>query len=266
MSDRTTSTTAAELELPLVLIDEPPHRLRGAIDPARLGDLADSIAAEGLHQAIGVCGPDATGRYTIGYGHRRFLATRLLRRDRIRARVYPDGTDLLLIASSENHNREQLNPMEEAREVKQYLDRGDAIAAIARLLRRSDQWVRERRDLLQLPADLQDALEAERITLAVARALGAVDHNAYRASLIDEAARAGSSARVVDVWVAHYHADRERLVTNHATIDQMVERREVFTIHAACESCGKDVDMRDTRVWRFCTSCSRDIAEAAATV
>ena len=89
----------AERELRCDLIDEPPHRLRGEIDPERLGALADSIAAEGLHQAVGVCGPRADGRYVVGFGHRRLLAHRLLGRPTVRARVYPEGTDLLLIGS-----------------------------------------------------------------------------------------------------------------------------------------------------------------------
>lgn len=246
--------------LPLTLINEPSHRLRESIDAERLGALADSMAAEGLHQPIGARGPLEDGRFEIVWGHRRFLAAELLRWREIEAKLFPSDYDPLLAAVTENNQREDLTPMDEARALHRFVERGEPTSAIARLWRRSSSWVSERLELLALPHELQDAIHDRTLPLGVARVLATVDHADYRRSLIDEARRTGATVRTVEVWAAHYLADRERIVANHMMVAEIAERREAWKLVIACELCGEDVDYSSTRSLRACTTCMDALA------
>jgi ParB family chromosome partitioning protein len=255
-------TESVTRQVRLVDISEPGHRLRETIDPERLGALADSIAAEGLHQPVGVRGPMASGSFEIIWGHRRFLAHRLLGRETIEAKVFAADYDPLLAATSENLNREQLNPIEEARAVARFVERGEPDAAIARLFRRSAAWVSQRRALLTMPEDIQAAVQRDELPLGVASALADVDEPNYRAQLIAEAARTGATVRTADVWRAHYLADRDRIIQNHYTIQQIVERREAWVVKIACDLCQVEEAYQDTRSVRCCVRCFNQLAEA----
>lgn len=243
-------------------IDPPSHQLRNEIDPERLGELADSMAAEGLHQAIGLRGPNDADRFEIIWGHRRFLAARSLNWPDIPARVFPWSYDPLLAAVSENLQREQLNPLEEARAVQRMHQAGHPLVAIQRLFRRSPAWVRARLDLLETPPDIQDAVSTKTLPLAVASALARIDHEDYRRALIEEAQRVGASAATVEVWVSHYQADRARIITNRDTVETIMSRREAWVIYTPCDSCQKQTDYRTTRSYRFCAACSADVDAA----
>lgn len=243
----------------LGLILEPSHKLRDTIDPERLGELADSIAAEGLHQPIGLRGPNPDGLYEIIWGHRRYLATKLLQHDTISARLFPWATDPLLASISENMQRVDLDPIEEAKAVRKLLDQGRAICEIARMFRRSQAWVSMRLELLGFWPDILDAIQRHGLKLSVAQAIQDVDHQEYRAELLREALRTGASAATAAVWRQHYLADRERIVSNHLVIEEIKSRREAWVIYVPCEACGVDTDYRETESWRFCIRCGGEL-------
>jgi ParB family chromosome partitioning protein len=253
--------------IPLSQIREPDHRLRETIDPGALGELADSMAAEGLHQPIGVRVLPDPGGYEVIWGHRRLLAARLLLWPTIAARIFPTEYDPLLAAVSENLQRADLTPLDEAHALVRFVERGHPIVAMARLFRRSEQWVRERLALVDLPADLQEVVAARTLPLAVVRVLADVDHPEYRAELLREALRTGASAATAEVWRAHYLADRERLATNLATIQEMVERRESWRLMIDCDVCGLTTVYENTRSVRCCLGChealERELASTA---
>lgn len=248
--------------VPMALIHEPPHQLRQTIDPERLGELADSMAAEGLHQPIGVRALDGEEAYEIIWGHRRFLAARLLRWPSIPCRVFPVGYDPLLAAISENLQRVDLDPVEEAHAVQKLLDTGRSIAEVARLFRRSHNWIVSRIDLLRYPEDLKTAIQMHGLKLAVADALRDIDHDAYRAELTSEALRTGATGATAHVWRQHYLADRDRIINNHLMVDEVITRREAWIIYYPCDGCRENVDYRDTQTWRFCNKCSHELRTA----
>lgn len=261
MNDAPTTFTA------LASIREPAHQLRETIDPEQLGELADSMAAEGLHQPIGLRGPLDDGAFEIIWGHRRFLAARLLQWKQIEAKTYPADYDPLLAAVSENLQRENLSPMDEARAVKRFIDRGQSQAAIARLFRRSQSWIHERIELLELPAELQGAVHERALSMGVARVLAQIDHEAYRAELIKEAQRSGANLNTVEVWRAHYMADRERIVTNNLLIAEINSRREAWRLYVPCDLCREDKVYEETHSVRVCEPCQAELLrliEAAA--
>lgn len=245
-------------------VEPPPHRLRDAFDPAELGALADDIAAQGLLQPIGVCDNGDGAGYTIGFGDRRVEAHKLLKREMIPARIWPFGTDLLSIAVAENHFRADLNPIEDAKGMRQFIERGEPVPHVARRYRCSEATVRARLALLELPEDLQLAVSRRELSVAVAVGLADIDHAVYRASLIEEAQRTGASTRVVNVWVAHYQADRDRIVANHLTVTEIVESRATYVVYVMCEACHVEKPYTDTRAHRFCVECGDQLMAALA--
>lgn len=243
-------------------IEAPADPARTSIDPDRLGELADSIAAEGLHQPVGVVLCNDGVRAELAWGHRRLLAVRLLRRDWIDAKVFQHGTDLQLARWSENGQRADLDPLEEAGEVRRFLAAGHPFAYIARMFRRSPAWVKDRLALLDLPDDLRECISNGTLNLAVVSVLRDVDNALYRESLIREAVTHGASAAVAEVWRAHYLADRVRIISNTVTIEQLAEERKTFKLLVPCDWCGVDAPVEVTRTWRLCEGCHVEVTAA----
>lgn len=242
-------------ELPLHLIRPPEDGHRIEIDQERIAALADSIATEGLHQPPGVRGPLEDGTYELIFGDRRRRAMQLLQRPTMPARVYAPDVDVLLVRASENHNREQLTPLEEARVAQRFADTGRPVSAIARLMRRSPAWVADRLALMRFPPELQEAVHRGDVPLTVARALVEVDDRSYRDELLREAVRTGAKTATVELWVAHYKADRARIVGNLMTVEEIAERREAWVITVGCEGCAAMVPYERTRSFRVCAEC-----------
>jgi len=251
-----------DVDLPLDALDDPAAPSRESIDPTPLGELTDSMAINGLLQPIGARGPSETGRYEVIWGHRRAQAARLLVWATIRARVCEWKHDPLEARLVENLLRVDLNPREEANAISVLLARGKPIAEIARIMRRSVGWVEARRELLTWPDELQERVARGTLTFAVARLLADIEHDGYRKELLDEAVRTNANAPTVSVWLAHYAADKERILRNHETIEEFVQRRETFTVLCLCESCREQVDTRSTSILRMCARCVSELREA----
>ncbi len=258
---------AVEISVALHLVDEPATPSRETLDVERIGALADDIAANGLLQRPGVVGPDDAGRYVIAFGHRRLLAIRSLRWSELPVKCWPPGTDPRQIRVSENNIREALTAMEEAREVVGMLNTGLPLSAVARLFRRSAAWVGQRRDLLALPADVQDAIQSDGLPLGVAVVLGDIDHADYRKSLLAEAKRVGASLATAELWRQHYLTDPARTAGNYQTVAQLLEARDTWKVMVPCEACRQDVELEKTvtlRVDRECLAAIIALIEAEA--
>ena len=255
------ASQAPTAQLPLDSIDPPARPHREAMDPGELGALADSMSASGLHQPIGVRGPDRDGRYEIVWGHRRIVAAQMLKWPNIEAKIFPPDYDPLVARTEENGLREQLNPREEARIVQEFKDGDYSLAATARLMRKSTAWVSSRLEILGWPQDVQEQLATGTLGIAVARELAAVDHDSYRRELLKEAERVGATARVATAWRAHYEADRERIVQNHMTVQAILERREAFYVETDCQSCRRRIDTRATVLLRICSDCNLELEQ-----
>jgi len=158
--------------IPLAMIDRNPYQTRRHVDPEALTELAKSIAQHGLMQPINVR-PVAEGRFQIVGGERRFLAVQQLGHDSIVARVEP-ATDenALLLTIIENLQREDLNPMEQARGFGRLVEEFQYIHdEISRRTGKNRSTVTNYTRLLHLPEEVQAALEDGRLTMGHAKAL-----------------------------------------------------------------------------------------------
>ena len=174
------------------------YQPRTGMDPAKLGELAESIRAQGVIQPI-VAREIAPGRYEIIAGERRWRAAReagLTEVPTVLREV--DDRAVIAMALIENIQREDLNPLEEALALSRLIDEFSLThQAAAEAVGRSRAAVSNLLRLLELPPEIRALLEARQLEMGHARALLTLAPQAAIA-LAREAAENALSVREVE--------------------------------------------------------------------
>ncbi|NVD44452.1 ParB/RepB/Spo0J family partition protein [Qipengyuania atrilutea] len=145
---------------------------RTHFDEKALDELAASIGARGVIQPI-IVRPKGNGRYELVAGERRWRAAQRARLHDIPAiiRTLDDG-EVMALALIENLQREDLNPIEEARAYQRLADNeGMTQSEIAELVDKSRSHVANLQRLLVLPDAVQDRVANGTLDMGHARAL-----------------------------------------------------------------------------------------------
>ena len=149
-----------------------PNQPRKNFEDKSLKQLAQSIDEKGLISPITVKKVD--NKYIIVAGERRYRAHKLLNKKRILAYVIDADTtkDVMYMALIENIQREDLNPIEEAKGYK-YLQENlqSSITEIAKTVGKSRPAVSNTLRLLKLPDQIQDSILKGEINAGQARAI-----------------------------------------------------------------------------------------------
>ena len=149
-----------------------PNQPRKNFADKSLKQLAQSIDEKGLISPITVKKVD--NKYIIVAGERRYRAHKLLNKKRILAYVIDADTtkDVMYMALIENIQREDLNPLEEAKAYK-YLQENlqSSITEIAKTVGKSRPAVSNALRLLKLPDQIQDSILKGEINAGQARAI-----------------------------------------------------------------------------------------------
>jgi len=158
--------------LPVAAITPDPNQPRRHFDEAALEELAASIAQRGVIQPI-IVRPAGQGRYQLVAGERRWRAAQKARLHEIPALVRDLGDrDVMVLALIENLQREDLNPIEEARAYSRLADLESMTQAeIARMVDKSRSHVANLQRLLALPDDVIGMVETGSLSMGHARAL-----------------------------------------------------------------------------------------------
>ncbi|MBQ9392793.1 MAG: ParB/RepB/Spo0J family partition protein [Oscillospiraceae bacterium] len=174
------------LELPISQIENSSSQPRKTFDPEALEDLAESIRQHGILQPLTVRRLQS-GYYQIIAGERRWRAAKLAGLSRVPAIVIEaDDQKAMELAMIENLQREDLNPLEEARGYQALTDRfGLTQEQAAQRVGKSRAAVTNALRLLHLQPTVQAMVEENRLSAGHARALlmlsGAVQEDAARA-------------------------------------------------------------------------------------
>eukprot|EP00918_Siedleckia_nematoides_P099630 GHVU01217859.1.p1 GENE.GHVU01217859.1~~GHVU01217859.1.p1 ORF type:complete len:341 (+),score=63.49 GHVU01217859.1:662-1684(+) len=160
------------LSVAVAAIEPLPGQPRTRFDDERLDELAASIKARGVIQPIIVRALD-NGRYQLVAGERRWRAAQRAQLHEIPAVVRQlDRSEIMALALIENLQREDLNPMEEARAYHRLAeDEGLTQAEIATMVDKSRSHVANLQRLIQLPAAVQEAVAGGTLSMGHARAL-----------------------------------------------------------------------------------------------
>jgi ParB family transcriptional regulator, chromosome partitioning protein len=164
--------------LPVDLLQRGKYQPRADMRPETLGELADSIKSRGLVQPILVRplprpNPNESQRYEIIAGERRWRAAQMAGLSEIPAviRDVPDE-DAVAMALIENIQREDLNPLEEARALMRLVDEfGLTHQSAADAVGRSRAAVSNLLRLMELTDEVKELLESRQIEMGHARAL-----------------------------------------------------------------------------------------------
>jgi ParB family chromosome partitioning protein len=178
-----TETAAVVVTLPLEKIR--PNRLqpRKFFDPEKLSELASSIKTHGLAQPILVSHDPSSDTYELIAGERRLRASELAGLREVQAIVKAPENDKsrLAMALIENLQREDLNPVESAlgylRLMKEFhISQTDLCDVVGK----SKSAISNTLRLLELPEDMQKAVEYGQISEGHGRALLMVDDSLER--------------------------------------------------------------------------------------
>lgn len=159
-------------ELPVDLIQPGRYQPRSGMDPDRLKDLAASIRAQGVVQPV-LVRPVGGGDYELIAGERRWRAAQMAGLHEIPA-VIRDVPDQAATAISliENVQREDLNPLEEARALNRLLEEFHLThQEVAEAVGRSRAAVTNMLRLLELREDVKKLVEERLLEMGHARAL-----------------------------------------------------------------------------------------------
>lgn len=148
-----------------------PMQPRTVLNADELTDLAETLRADGLLNAICVVGP-VDGVYMLLDGERRWRAAQLAGWTHIEATVREpnwnngDGDKaLLLLAMIGNLQRSDMGPIDEANGYKRLLTMGMSITEIADRVGRSISNVSSRLKMLNFPEPVQDLFNQKRLPI-----------------------------------------------------------------------------------------------------
>ena len=211
------SVTSGLAMISVASISPLPGQPRKHFDEAALDELAASISARGVIQPI-IVRARGEGRYQLVAGERRWRAAQKARLHEIPALVRElDDREVMALALIENIQREDLNPVEEARAYQRLSDEeGLTQADIARMVEKSRSHVANLQRLLALPDAVLDLVENGDLSMGHARALIGNDN---AVSLAKQAVRESLSVREIEQLVRGEVPAKPRKSKQHISRD-----------------------------------------------
>lgn len=138
-------------------IHEDKYNARKEFDEQALNDLAESIKEHGIISPISLRPHDTiVGEYIINHGHRRFRASKIAGLTKIPA--FLDNEVNSFGRFIENIQREDLNPLDIADQLKIYLSDGYTNRDIAKKIGKSDTWVSRHLGIQESPEIIKEAI------------------------------------------------------------------------------------------------------------
>ena len=178
-----------------------PYQPRQYFSEEKLEELANSIKKNGIIQPIAVrLNKTETGKYEIVAGERRWIAAQRAGLHEIPVRILDlSDVESLEVAIVENIQRDDLNPIEEARGYKRLSDEFKYDhESISKLMSKSRSHISNTLRLLSLPKDVIAMLEEGSLTSGQARPLIGLGN---ASSIAEEIVSKNYSARKVEYLV-----------------------------------------------------------------
>ena len=236
--------------IPLDLLQRGQYQPRVDMRQDSLENLAASIRAQGVVQpivvrAIGKAGPSQ--RYEIIAGERRWRAAQLAELSEIPAIIRKVADeDAIAISLIENIQRENLNPLEEARALDRLIREFELThAEAATAVGRSRAAVSNLLRLQELSDKVKPLLEERQLDMGHARALLSISEPVQQYDAARQVVRKGLSVRDTERLVRHMLAPKETKTKAKATSsgDADIRRLEV----EVSEKLGAQVRVEHTR-------------------
>ena len=203
-------TAGQALELPIMEIERSPFQPRRDFDEDELRGLAESLKNNGLVQPPTVR-KNAAGRYELISGERRLRAAQLAGWKKIRVTlVEADDQKAAVMTTTENLQREDLNPLEEAVAYKTLQDRFNLTQAeVAEKVGKGRATVANATRLLELPDEVKQLIAGNLISAGHAKVLLSVDDEKERILLARDCVNSQLTVRALEKKALRLHAPVE---------------------------------------------------------
>lgn len=197
-------------QIPIDQIEPNPFQPRSTFDPEKLKDLADSIRQKGILQPILLRAKGET-RFELVAGERRWRAAQQAGLREIPAVLRNlDDREMLEAAVIENVQRDDLNPIEEARSYQRLTTEfGLTQDDLARSIGRARVSITNALRLLKLSAPVLKMIELQELSAGHGRALLGLENPGQQVSLAKEAAKKSLSVRDIENRVRKLLAEGE---------------------------------------------------------
>jgi ParB/RepB/Spo0J family partition protein len=179
--------------IPLDLLDDSPFNPRKTFNPKKVADIANSMKAVGQIQPI-VARAVSGGRFEIAAGHTRKRAAVEADLGTLDAIVRDlDDDEMIIIGLTENGDREDLPPLEEADAYKALIDRGWTVDRIVDGTGKSDAHVRRRLQLTKVCAAARQAVVDGKLLANAAAALARLESEKDQLAVLDRVLKSWKS-------------------------------------------------------------------------
>ena len=198
--------------LPVDSIEFSSYQTRSDIDQTALDELSESISSKGLIQPIVVRPVEAAlGKYEVVAGERRLRAARLAGLDSIPAIVGSyDDQETLELAIIENAQREDINPVDEAKAFQRLSEEFSMNQKdIAAVTGKNRSTISNSLRLLNLEEEIIEYLQQGELSAGHARALLAVEDESDRVRFARKTIKSALSVRALEVAISRYNEDEE---------------------------------------------------------
>ena len=187
------AASSEEKDLDITTVFPNTYNPRKTFEKTSLQELAESIREVGILHAIAVRPRKEGDGYEIIYGERRYRASLLIGAKTIKAVVHPTITDEEAedMSITENLQRKEVRPTEEATAFKQLLEKGryDMYSLVSRF-GRSEKYIYTRLKLNELYRPIADLLEKDVLSISVAEEIStyetAIQEDIYENHLKDD--------------------------------------------------------------------------------
>ncbi|MHB1425831.1 MAG: ParB/RepB/Spo0J family partition protein [Gemmataceae bacterium] len=209
LSDGGGTATSTQAQVPVEVIEQNPYQPRKSFDSDELAALSASIRTHGILQPLLV--RQVGERYQLVAGERRLRAARQAGLNNVPVTVVDfNDQQILEAALVENIQRADLNPIEKAQGFKDYLTRyhmtHEQLAARLGLGRAT---ITNLVALLDLPAELQDAVRVGQLSTGHAKVLKGISDPVRQVALSKEIIARGLSVHATEAHVKQLAAASE---------------------------------------------------------
>ena len=211
-------------EIEISRIEPNPYQPRTEFNQEALEELAASIKLLGLIQPITVR-PIENGRYQIISGERRYRASQIAGLEKIPAYVRKtDDQGMLEMAIVENIQREDLDSIEVALSFQRLIEECNLTQeAMAERVGKKRATVTNYLRLLKLPAEIQFAIRAKKISMGHAKALLSLESDKEQLKFANQIIEQDLSVRQIEQKIRKLGEKKEKKVKEEVPVIELPE-------------------------------------------
>lgn len=226
ITNKKEKTNNGVLEIDIAKVKPNPNQPRKNFDPDALNELASSIKIHGIVQPI-VVNQESNGEYMIIAGERRWRAANICGLKTVPA-VVKNYTEKQVkeISIIENLQREDLNPIEAARAIKQLMDEyGLTQEVVSERIGKSRSNIANTLRLLSLYPAVLEMVENGKLSAGHARCLVVVEGQTDQIRLAQMVVSRNLSVRELEKLVKNYANPTKKVVVKQ---EQSLELKELI--------------------------------------